>query len=215
MFVLRCIGMLMKKRCDLELDLRKLSKKQEEKIDDMQRHLVQLEQSWNQQKTVPSDSVFGVTVNVDYNVVVEGGKQYMNADHLDKIFALHYRIHISLNVVVDGLNHQSVSVDVDHISKKSAIVDDHDSKVTIDEENTNSYSFLSTQKVRELYKDIFETPNDPTCVRDNKVTEEQQDVGVSNLMDVDQPYLGNNVFDDVHVEDADQTKVNIVVVPFE
>nr|GEX13348.1 phospholipase-like protein [Tanacetum cinerariifolium] len=52
-----------------------------------------------------------------------------------------------------------------------------------------------------------------TC--DNKVTEEQEDVGVSNLMDVDQPYLGNNVFDDVHVEDADQTKVNIVVVPFE
>nr|GEX74711.1 phospholipase-like protein [Tanacetum cinerariifolium] len=50
---------------------------------------------------------------------------------------------------------------------------------------------------------------------DNKVTEEQEDVGVSNLMDVDQPYLGNNVFDDVHVEDADQTKVNIVVVPFE
>ncbi|GJS81710.1 hypothetical protein Tco_0748251 [Tanacetum coccineum] len=58
----------------------------------------------------------------------------------------------------------------------------------------------------ELYKDIFETPNDPTCVQDNKVTEEQQDVGVSNLMDVDQPYLANNVFDDVHVEDADQTK---------
>ncbi|GKB18812.1 zinc finger, CCHC-type containing protein [Tanacetum coccineum] len=55
-------------------------------------------------------------------------------------------------------------MDVDHISKKSAIVDYHDSKVTVDEDNVDSDNFLSTKKVRELYKDIFETSSDPACI---------------------------------------------------
>nr|GEZ17786.1 hypothetical protein [Tanacetum cinerariifolium] len=86
-------------------------------------------------------------------------------------------------------------MDVDHISKKLSIVDDHDSKVTVDEDNVDSHNFLSTKKVREQYKDIFETSSDLACIH------------------------GNDGLDDVHVDidvkDFDETNLTTVVVPFE
>ncbi|GJT85535.1 hypothetical protein Tco_1067252 [Tanacetum coccineum] len=58
----------------------------------------------------------------------------------------------------------SQCMNVDHLDKKSAVVDDHDSKVK-DNEESYSDSFLSTQKVREPMKDIFDTPSYPTSVQ--------------------------------------------------
>ncbi|GJW75833.1 RNA-directed DNA polymerase, eukaryota [Tanacetum coccineum] len=67
-----------------------------------------------------------------------------------------------------------------------AIVDDHDSKVTVDEDNVDYDNFLSTKK-------------------DNKVLEEQPD-GNNGLDDVHV---------DIDAKDVDQTNVTTVVVPFE
>ncbi|GJS26397.1 hypothetical protein Tco_0487017 [Tanacetum coccineum] len=99
---------------------------------------------------------------------------------------------------------------VDHISKESFVVDDPNFKVKENEDASHSDSFLSTQQVRELMNNIFDMPSGPDSV---------QDVGVSQLMDVDQPSLVKNVLDDVHmdsvVKDVDESDVKTVVVPFQ
>nr|GEX75283.1 pyridoxine 5'-phosphate synthase [Tanacetum cinerariifolium] len=113
---------------------------------------------------------------------MEGVSQCMSVDHLDKNDE-------SESVAANGLN-LLVSQDVDRISKKYAVVDDHDSKVKDNEESYHYDSFISTQK----------------------------DVGISDSMTVDQTSLGNNILGDVHVgsvvKDGDETDVKTVVVPF-
>ncbi|GKC54784.1 hypothetical protein Tco_1077529 [Tanacetum coccineum] len=95
-------------------------------------------------------------------------------------------------------------------TSKSSVVDDHDFKVKDNVEYSHSDSFLSTQKVKELMNDIFDTPSSPDCI---------QDVDVSVLMDVDQPSLVNNDLGDVHVDsvvkDGDESDVKTIVVPFQ
>ncbi|GJU19344.1 ribonuclease H-like domain-containing protein [Tanacetum coccineum] len=129
---------------------------------------------------------------------MEGASQCMNVDHVDK-----------------NWNDESESVAIDSVislrsEDKSSVVDDHNFKVKDNEESSYSDSFLSTQKVRELMNNIFDTPSGPTCV---------QDVGVSDSMDVDQPSLINNVLVDVQVDsvfkDGDETDVKTLVVPFQ
>nr|GEY62982.1 hypothetical protein [Tanacetum cinerariifolium] len=92
----------------------------------------------------------------------------------------------SENVVVDGLNHQSMD--------KSAIVDDHDLKVTVDEDNADSDNFLTTKK-------------------DNKVSEEQPYLCLR--LDGSRSTLFDDLHVDINVEDVDKTNLTTVVVLFE
>ncbi|GJZ03037.1 hypothetical protein Tco_0520998, partial [Tanacetum coccineum] len=128
---------------------------------------------------------------------MDGVSQCMNVDRLDKNWN-----DVSDNFHVDGLDHQSVegvshctsvdhisqrlnevdesvaidglirlrSQDVDHTSKESLLVDDNDFKVNDNEEA----DFLSTQQVRELMKEVFDTPSGPDSIQ------------VKNVKDVDE-----------------------------
>ncbi|GJS46145.1 hypothetical protein Tco_0596266 [Tanacetum coccineum] len=99
---------------------------------------------------------------------MEGVSHCMSVDHLDKNDKYE-------SVAIDGIISLQ-SQDVDHISKKSTVVDDHDSKVKDNKESSHSDSFYLHKSVS-LY-----------------------DVGVSDSMDVDQPSLVNNILGDVHAD---------------
>ncbi|GKC18577.1 hypothetical protein Tco_1020727 [Tanacetum coccineum] len=99
------------------------------------------------------------------------------------------------SVAIDGLIRLR-SQDVDHTSKESLVVDDNDFNV----KDNKEADFLSTQQVRELMKDVFDTPSGPNSI---------QDVGGSESMNVDQPYLVKNV------KDVDESDIKTVVVPFQ
>ncbi|GKD71042.1 ulp1 protease family, C-terminal catalytic domain-containing protein [Tanacetum coccineum] len=191
---------------------------QEQKIDDMQRPLLSLEQITKQLNTRQSDVDHNVDhLDKNWNDVSEnfpvdcldhqsvaGVSQCTSIDHVDKDFNDE-----SESVVIDGLISLR-SQDVHYISKKYCDVDDLDSKVNNKEEYCHSESFLSTQKITELMNDIFDTPSGSACV---------QDVGVLDSIDVDQPSLVNNVLGDVHmdsvVKDVDKINVQTVVVLFQ
>ncbi|GKC27982.1 phospholipase-like protein [Tanacetum coccineum] len=107
----------------------------------------------------------------------------------------------SHNVPVGGLDHQSMEgviqcmnddqvdksvkgvsrcTSVDHVDK-DFVMDDPEFKATDNEEGSYYDTFLSTQQVREIMNDFFDTlPIGPDSV---------QDVGVSESMVVDQPSL--------------------------
>ncbi|GJR77675.1 hypothetical protein Tco_0090040 [Tanacetum coccineum] len=112
------------------------------------------------------------------------------------------------SVAVNGLISLR-SQDVGHISKNEEARDDPEFKVKENEEASHSDDpefkvneneevshfdgFLSTQQVRELINDVFDTPSlGPNSVQD--------DACVSKLMDVDQPSLVKNDLDDVHID---------------
>ncbi|GJR61605.1 phospholipase-like protein [Tanacetum coccineum] len=92
---------------------------------------------------------------------MEGVSQCMNddqvdkctsVDHVDKRFNDEYD-----SIAVDGLISLK-SQDVDHISKKSFVMDDPEFKAKDNEEGSYFDTFLSTQQVRELINDFFDTP---------------------------------------------------------
>nr|GEV56459.1 phospholipase-like protein [Tanacetum cinerariifolium] len=215
--------------------LAKTVKAQEQMIVDLQHRLLSLEEITKQLKTGPSDVDHHDKIdNRSENVRVggldhqsmEGVIQCMNVDEpcMNWDDALD-------NFHVDGLDHQSVkgvsqctrlndeyesvaidslislrSHDVGHISKKSFVVDDPNFKVKDNEEASHSDCFLSAQQARELLNDIFDTP----LIGLDSV----QDACVSELINVDQPSLVNNVLDDVHIDsvvkDVDENDVKTV-----
>ncbi|GKC26874.1 hypothetical protein Tco_1034168 [Tanacetum coccineum] len=81
--------------------------------------------------------------------------------------------------------------------------DDPEFKFKENEEASQSDIFLSTQQVRELINDVFDTPS----LGPNSV---QEYACVSELTDADQPSLVKNVLDDVHIDsvvkDAEESK---------
>nr|GEV73607.1 hypothetical protein [Tanacetum cinerariifolium] len=83
---------------------------------------------------------------------VEGVSPCTSVDHVDKRFNDEYN-----SIAVDGLFILK-SQDVDHIYKKSFVIDDLEFKAKDNEEGYYSDSFLSTQQVRELINDFFDTP---------------------------------------------------------
>ncbi|GJR57254.1 putative reverse transcriptase domain-containing protein [Tanacetum coccineum] len=106
----------------------------------------------------------------------ENGNQYDNVpvgglDHQSMEGVSHYTIDrldkncndVSDNFIVDGLDHQSMK-------GESLLVDDNDFKVNDNEEA----DFLSTQQVRELMKEVFDTPSGPDSIQ------------VKNVKDVDE-----------------------------
>nr|GFA26387.1 hypothetical protein [Tanacetum cinerariifolium] len=120
-------------------------------------------------------------------------------------------------------------MDADHISKKLAIMDDHDSKVTVDEDNVDYDNFLSTKKDNKV---LEEQPDGNNGLDDVHVDIDVKDVDKTNLTTVVVPFeqerkvgkacqssYGNNGLDDVHVDidvkDVDKTNLTTVVVPFE
>ncbi|GJZ26058.1 ulp1 protease family, C-terminal catalytic domain-containing protein [Tanacetum coccineum] len=138
---------------------------------------------------------------------MDGVSQCMNVDRFDKNWN-----DVSDNFHVDGLDHHSVegvshctsvdhisqrlnevdesvaidglirlrSQDVDHTSKESIGVDDNDFKVKDNEEA----NFLSTQQVRELMKEVFDTPSGPDSIQVNNV----KDVDESDIKTVVVPF---------------------------
>ncbi|GKB85783.1 phospholipase-like protein [Tanacetum coccineum] len=136
--------------------LEKTVKEQEQMIADMQRRLYSVEKITKKLNTGPSD-----------------------VDLLDK------NGNHSNNVPVGGLDHQSMEgvskcMNNDQVDK-DFVMDDPEFKATDNEEGSYSDTFLSTQQVREIMNDFFDTlPIGPNSV---------QDVGVSESMVVDQPSL--------------------------
>ncbi|GKB78804.1 ulp1 protease family, C-terminal catalytic domain-containing protein [Tanacetum coccineum] len=207
-------------------------KDQHQMIIDLQRRLLSVKQVTKKLRTGPSNVDHLDKNKNQYNNVLVGGldhqsidgvSQCMNVDRLDKNCN-----DVRNNFHVNGLDHQSMegvshctsfdrldkrlnevdesvaidglirlrSQDVDHTSKESLIVDDNDFKV---KDNKEAY-FLSTQQVRELMEEVFDTPSGPDST---------QDVGGSESINVDQPYLVKNV------KDVNESDINTVVVPFQ
>ncbi|GJZ52863.1 ulp1 protease family, C-terminal catalytic domain-containing protein [Tanacetum coccineum] len=203
-------------------ELLKTVKEQEQMIVDLQRRLLSVEEITKQLKPGPSNiDHLDQTGNRSEDVPVfgldqqsmEGVSQCMNVDEPYKNWN-----DVSDNFPVNGLDHQPVegvnqctilndeyesvavdglislrSQDVGHISKNKEARDDPEFKFKENEEDSQSDIFLSTQQVRELINDVFDTPSlGPNSVQD--------DACVSELMDADQPSLVNNVLDDVHID---------------
>ncbi|GJZ90509.1 RNA-directed DNA polymerase, eukaryota, partial [Tanacetum coccineum] len=162
--------------------LAKTVKEQEQMIVDLQRRLYSVKQIIKQLHTGPSDvDLLDKNDNHSHNVPVggldhqsmEGVSQCMNDDQNCN--------NVPDNFPVDGPEYQSVEgvsqcTSVDHVDKKSFVMDDPEFKAKDNEEGSYSDTFLSTQ----------------------------QDVGVSESMNVDQPSLNTVVKD-----------VKTVVVPFQ
>nr|GEV57974.1 hypothetical protein [Tanacetum cinerariifolium] len=110
------------------------------------------------------------------------------------------------SVAIDGLISLR-SQDVGHISKNEKARDDPEFKVNENEEASHSNDpefkvkeneeasqsdiFLSTQQVRELINNVFDTPS---------LSLNYDDACVSELIDTDQPFLVKSVLDDVHID---------------
>nr|GEW10725.1 hypothetical protein [Tanacetum cinerariifolium] len=198
-------------------------KDQQQMIVDLQRRLLSFEQVTKKLRTGPYYNCNDVSDNFSVDGLdhqsMEGFSHCTSVDRLDK-----NRNDVLDNFLVDGLDHQSMegvshytsvdhisqrlnevdesvaidglirlrSQDVDHTSKKSLVVDDNDFKVKDNEEA----DFLSTQQVTELMKEVFDTPSGPNSIKD---------VGGSESMNVDQPYLVKNV------KDIDESDIKTVV----
>nr|GFB65172.1 hypothetical protein [Tanacetum cinerariifolium] len=122
-----------------------------------------------------------------YDNVPIGGLDHQSMDDVSK--CMNNCNDVSDNFHVDGLDHQSME-------GESLIVDDNDFKINDNEE----YYFLSTQHVRELMEEVFDTPSG---------LDSTQDVGGSESMNVDQPYLVKNV------KDVDESDIKTIVVSFQ
>ncbi|GJT55816.1 ulp1 protease family, C-terminal catalytic domain-containing protein [Tanacetum coccineum] len=116
---------------------------------------------------------------------------------------------VSDNFPVDGLDHQSMEgvshcTSVDHISQRLNEVDE---SVSID-----GLIRLQSQDVDHTSKESLIVDDNDFKVKDNKEAyflSTQQDVGGSESMNVDQPYLVKNV------KDVDKSDINTVVVHFQ
>nr|GEU93095.1 chalcone isomerase [Tanacetum cinerariifolium] len=136
-------------------------------------------------------------MNIGYESFTESGCSILPKWLNEADYAIDRTIRRIKNFPVDGLDHQSVEgasqcKSVDHVDKKSFVMDDHNFKVKDNKESSHSNSFLSTQKI----------------------------VGVLDLMDVDQQHsLVNNVLGHVHIDsvvkDGDETDVKTVAVLFQ
>ncbi|GKF79916.1 hypothetical protein Tco_0235484, partial [Tanacetum coccineum] len=98
----------------------------------------------------------------NYNDVLDnfpvGGLDHQSMEgvsHCTSVDLISQRLNeVDESVAIDDLIRLR-SQDVDHTSKESLVVDDNDFKVKDNEEA----DFLSTQQVRELMKEVFDTPS--------------------------------------------------------
>ncbi|GJX36269.1 ulp1 protease family, C-terminal catalytic domain-containing protein [Tanacetum coccineum] len=162
--------------------LAKTVKEQEQMIVDLQRRLYSVKQIIKQLHTGPSDfDLLDKNDNHSHNVPV-GGLDHQSMEGVSQCMKDDQNCNnVPDNFPVDGPEYQSVEgvsqcTSVDHVDKKSFVMDDPEFKAKDNEEGSYSDTFLSTQ----------------------------QDVGVSESMNVDQPSLNTVVKD-----------VKTVVVPFQ